>query len=389
MRLQKIEKNLEDVVNFICKLPVYTLLKHPGIYAKDLHSKVGVQTRCWTLDGPKTHQVRSLPDLPIELEQYARSYHEEPLYLIEIQNVTLTGFMPIGIYGRYPLIETFQGEPERFYTHLHNQMELGQCPWTVIDYLLTIIRKDTNNQFDEVFPLVCVNSYAHWLLEYLPRLRAYEAYTELTGNTPIILTVPNTPKWMKQQLDFLGYGTHCSEWTGRRAHAKRLITSTHRLNNRNNFHPGLSDWNWLKERAVERASLSNNYSQYVYISREGEKERTVSNEETVMSELSSLGFERYNPVEMSFAEQVNLFANAEIVVGPHGGGLANIIFGNDSLSLIELFPDNDIRPQFYRLAEICGLKYSFLLEQTVSDSDLFVDVDRLSVKIQNIKSDIE
>ena len=52
--------------------------------------------------------------------------------------------------------------------------------------------------------------------------------------------------------------------------------------------------------------------------------------------LTPLGFVSYTLEEMTFVDQVKLFSQAQIIVSPHGAGLANVIFSKNPL-VIGLF----------------------------------------------------
>jgi capsular polysaccharide biosynthesis protein len=77
-------------------------------------------------------------------------------------------------------------------------------------------------------------------------------------------------------------------------------------------------------------------SRRLYVSRADAQDRRVRNEDEVMAMLADYGFERIVPGEHTFAEQVRRFTDADIVLGPHGAGLTNVIFSKET-TLIELF----------------------------------------------------
>jgi capsular polysaccharide biosynthesis protein len=74
--------------------------------------------------------------------------------------------------------------------------------------------------------------------------------------------------------------------------------------------------------------------------------------------LERYNFEVYDAERLSLAEQMQLFSESRYIVGLHGAGLTNIIFRRDEeLSLLEIFPPNNIPPHYYWLASIYGHKY--------------------------------
>ncbi len=101
----------------------------------------------------------------------------------------------------------------------------------------------------------------------------------------------------------------------------------------------------------------------VYISRAKARNRKVSNEDEIVRTLGQLGFESYVLEDMGFFDQVALFEAAEVVVAPHGSGLANLVFCQPGTKVIELFPSRTI-DIFYRLSSDVNLEYAFVQTRT-------------------------
>jgi hypothetical protein len=105
--------------------------------------------------------------------------------------------------------------------------------------------------------------------------------------------------------------------------------------------------------------------QRVFISRKaGELRMRLDEHQALEISLARLGFAAVQLEALPFVEQAKLFYNAEIVVGAHGAGLANILFGSDQLKVLELNRELDVgrglRPQFYLMAAHRNFCYSFL-----------------------------
>jgi hypothetical protein len=74
----------------------------------------------------------------------------------------------------------------------------------------------------------------------------------------------------------------------------------------------------------------------LYISRADASGRRILNENVIVDRLKRLGFERLVLAEMSVPEIVSAFANAEIILSPHGSGLTNILFSPPGAQVIEI-----------------------------------------------------
>jgi len=80
----------------------------------------------------------------------------------------------------------------------------------------------------------------------------------------------------------------------------------------------------------------------LYLSREGAGSRRIENESEVIHALESQGFEPLNLATMPVDELVTAFANAELVVSPHGSALTNALFAPSTVHVIEIdHPRND------------------------------------------------
>jgi capsular polysaccharide biosynthesis protein len=95
----------------------------------------------------------------------------------------------------------------------------------------------------------------------------------------------------------------------------------------------------------------------LYVARTDAEHRKMRNEDALMAELARRGFEIIVPGSLSFAEQVALFRGANLVVGPHGAGMTNIVFCELGTMIYELVPDHYHNACFCNLAAICRLRY--------------------------------
>lgn len=76
----------------------------------------------------------------------------------------------------------------------------------------------------------------------------------------------------------------------------------------------------------------------VFISRRETGTRTLANEPQVERLLHAHGFETHFMEQYPLAKQARLIHDAEIVVGTHGAGLANLVFARPGTRVIEIVP---------------------------------------------------
>jgi capsular polysaccharide biosynthesis protein len=63
--------------------------------------------------------------------------------------------------------------------------------------------------------------------------------------------------------------------------------------------------------------------------------------------------------EYTFQEQIQLFTDADVVVGAHGSGLCHLIWCTKGTQVVEIFAGNDPRKRIFEsLSKLCGFNYT-------------------------------
>ena len=96
-----------------------------------------------------------------------------------------------------------------------------------------------------------------------------------------------------------------------------------------------------------------------FITRRKTTSRNLLNEQPLLDLLASLGIQAVEPQDLPFPEQVGLFANADVVIGPHGAGLANIVFCKPKSYVIELIPSEYRNKCYWALSANIGFRYAY------------------------------
>lgn len=224
--------------------------------------------------------------------------------------------------------------------------------------------------------------YYHWMFDILPRI----SFLKQSGGFDkidyfIINCIPD--KYQTETLERAGID------------AAKIIRS----NNHWNFHikaenlivpslvspmdcPSLEACLYLRQlytSEIEKAGASTK----IYIQRL--TGRKVINEDELLDYLKPLNFEVVNPEKLSVAEQAEIFGSADIVIGPHGAGLTNIVFCKPGTMVIDLFAAEWVNPCYWIIAEHLNLKYGYLagdkeLKQKDSGKGVDIPVDIIKLK---------
>lgn len=101
----------------------------------------------------------------------------------------------------------------------------------------------------------------------------------------------------------------------------------------------------------------------IYVSRSDTTEERLTDPRGWEARYESAGFEIVLLAQLTFAEQVEMFASAKAIAGPHGAGLVNAIFLDSGASIAEIFNSQNRRyTHFADLARSLGVEYRPVLE---------------------------
>lgn len=97
------------------------------------------------------------------------------------------------------------------------------------------------------------------------------------------------------------------------------------------------------------------------------KIRNLANAEDIEHILVADGFTVIEPESLSFIDQVNIFSNAEVVVGATGAAFGNLIFCNSTTKIIILTSDykNMIYGYWQSMANAVGNKVTYVIGESV------------------------
>ncbi len=175
-------------------------------------------------------------------------------------------------------------------------------------------------------------NYYHWLFECLPRAivaleqpeyagwpllveaglptQNLQALQRLSGEREIIC-LGHLEACRVEELAFPGVFSFMHDNYGRRVRAEDLVIAPEAVQ-------------LLRERLLPTAAGV--AGRKIYIARDRARYRRVLNEGQIQAALRAQGFEIVRPEELSFAEQLELFSGASVIVGPTGAGLSNMVF---------------------------------------------------------------
>lgn len=225
--------------------------------------------------------------------------------------------------------------------------------------------------------IVCPDTgYFHWLLEVLPNVIHCLNYL----HDKAMIVVPTHPRsYVNEALRFL-LGCEYEDRVVQVplvARASRALFAT--FEDRSGYTRS-ADIQALRDAfASEMALPRQEYK--VYVSRAKSAKRAIANEKEVEEVLQKRGFKIVYAEELSLLEQINTVSSATEIVAPHGAGLANMVWCNKHVRVVEIFPYNNLHFCYATLALSNHIQYSYLECEDDPQSHGRVDVEKLLSKL--------
>lgn len=200
-------------------------------------------------------------------------------------------------------------------------------------------------------------NYYHWMTDTLPRLAVLQAAGIALDSIDRFVVTPLKHGFHESTLATLGIAPeqlHTID-RGEYVEADELFVPIFGSNSL-----GLRQGAWnpaFLNRAFGPSEAPAERGRRLFISRGTTGKRGIVNEEAVLDALAPYGFERVLCENHTVEEQAQMFAEADVVVGPHGAGLTNIAFCQPDTIVLELF-NAHMAACFWTISELTGLRHA-------------------------------
>ena len=194
------------------------------------------------------------------------------------------------------------------------------------------------------------DNYWHWLFDVIPRIALCEEIVDL-NKINFFLLPDNKRTFQRETLEILKIGKErqLSSVNFRHIICDELYATSHPVVRSGNATIDIQTtpkWilNWLRKKFITK---NNNLSyKKIYIDRTDSDSnvkhlRTIKNENQVKEYLLNQNFKILKLSQLSFNDQVSVFNNADIIVGHHGAGFANIVFSRPNTKVVEIKSKSD------------------------------------------------
>lgn len=205
-------------------------------------------------------------------------------------------------------------------------------------------------------------NYYHWLIDLLPRVALLQSVEEGFHTFDRFLINGSHAPYEAESLQALGVPAGKINYV---EETDRFQIEQATLPSMDHGAKVIAPWKIEVLRAL-RDSLPpapKKGARRLYVSRKDAAVRRVINEPELESILRENGFTAVTLESHSWAEQVSMFAEAEVVLAPHGAALANIAFCKPGAVLVEINTRAGYRDFYLQLAASAGLRYHFIQAQ--------------------------
>ncbi len=202
-------------------------------------------------------------------------------------------------------------------------------------------------------------NYYHWLFDVLPRLEILRKAGFLQNpNLSFILERPlNT--FQRESLRYYGFELprvfFLEDFPHMECEEMILPSLPGRIGD---VPPWVCDF---LRGPIDGLSPSTNKKNMYFITRRNTTSRNLLNEQLLLDSLASLGAQAVEPQDLPFPKQVALFANADVIIGTHGAGLANVVFCKPNSQVVELIPNEYRNKCYWALASNVALRYAYII----------------------------
>jgi capsular polysaccharide biosynthesis protein len=214
--------------------------------------------------------------------------------------------------------------------------------------------------------LFCSN-FHHWLLDTLPKFELLRRTGLGWDGCDGVVFDYRDNRWQNEALEILGVPREkiVRSDAGVHLEADELVVPTYGepggCPEKYSYSPeGMAFVRELFLTPEQREPVARGYRK-ILLSRRRAGVRRLQDEPAMLAALGPLGFEAHCLEDYTVREQATLFAGAEAVVMPHGGGLANCVFLPRGAAVAELFDPSYLPTFMMPLSARMGLKYAALV----------------------------
>ncbi|RTQ50617.1 glycosyltransferase family 61 protein [Hymenobacter gummosus] len=201
-------------------------------------------------------------------------------------------------------------------------------------------------------------NYFHWIAEVLPRLVLLR---RVQPDCVVLLPGPRPPEYITRTVSALGFTRTHVIGDGELVRVHDLWMPA-RPGRHGFMVPELTKevHDAVISSLQSHLDPSRRATRRLYVSRNRQQWRHLTNEDEVLAVLARYGFETIYFEDMNFVEQVRTMYEASIFIGIHGANMTNLLFMTPGTHALEMLSETYINPSYMCMAAAIGVHYSLV-----------------------------
>ncbi len=249
------------------------------------------------------------------------------------------------------------------------------------------LKKVNGNVFNLTQGASGYNNYAHWLLDIVPKIKILSEVYNLKKVDYFYFSKLN--RFQKETLKILKLNSIriIDSKSNKHCLMENLIFCTHPnyfKGTISDAHSNIPKWiiSYLRKTFLAFADKKIEKHKKIYIDRSDSRYNhcKIINDSEIKEYLKNQGFQIIRLSKHSFKKQVSIFKSCNYVIGPHGAGLANLIFCKRKTKVLEIKNIGHPNKVYQKISKINKLKHRFIMLKKIKNNkkgDMYLPIKKL------------
>ena len=231
------------------------------------------------------------------------------------------------------------------------------------------------------------NNYAHWLFDIIPKIKILSEVYNLKKIDYFYFSKLNAFQKATFKMLKLNSNKIIDSKINKHCFFDNLIFCTHPNYLKGTFSTAqnnLPRWiiNFLRKKFLNNSARKIKNFNKIYIDRSDSQYNhcRIINDNEIKDYLRQEGFKIVKLSKFSFQKQISIFKNCNIVISPHGAGMANLIFCKRKTKVVEIKHLDHPNNVYKRISKFNKLKYHLIKLKKIKKEkkgDMFLDFKKL------------
>ena len=231
------------------------------------------------------------------------------------------------------------------------------------------------------------NNYAHWLFDIVPKIKILSHVYKLKNINYFYFSKLN--RFQKETFKILKLNSIkiIDSKSNKHCLVENLIFCTHPnyfKGTISDAHSNIPEWiiHYLKKTFLAIADKKIEEYEKIYIDRSDSQYNhcKIINDLEIKKYLKDQGFRIIRLSNYGLKKQVSIFKNCSYVIGPHGAGLANLIFCKRKTKVLEIKNLGHPNRVYQKISKFNKLKHRFIMLKKIKNNkkgDMYLPIGKL------------